>query len=338
MNEVENEKKPRGLPRFGLPSIPDAPVDVTTWRGALSAEARRTLASGRWPTAFLAIGWVHLAFFLALQAIDDNQPHSDLRHPALWLVEFFCVVSVLIWAGGWRWYNASPAVSVLARMWGTFLILSFNLSAMNAQTGWEMNWYKPVWANLSAFFLATLGLVVLTISGVLRGALGIALTIVATLAGVGGALIDQQRRSSQPAAALSHGPYALFPVRLMLALSYLLVIGVTGAARALPDWPSPMAAVLLATAALVGLKGDMTGIVYAVLSGAVASGLGYSIWYAALPGLSPAQGASVQLSVPVITAIAGTLMIGEAITPRLALCSTAILGGIALVIGSKPRV
>ncbi len=157
MNEVENEKKPRGLPRFGLPSIPDAPVDVTTWRGALSAEARRTLASGRWPTAFLAIGWVHLAFFLALQAIDDNQPHSDLRHPALWLVEFFCVVSVLIWAGGWRWYNASPAVSVLARMWGTFLILSFNLSAMNAQTGWEMNWYKPVWANLSAFFLATLG-------------------------------------------------------------------------------------------------------------------------------------------------------------------------------------
>lgn len=99
----------------------------------------------------------------------------------------------------------------------------------------------------------------------------------------------------------------------------------------------PMAAVLLAAAAFVGLKGDATGIVYAVLSGAVASGLGYSIWYAALPGLSPAQGASVQLSVPVITAIAGTLMIGEAITPRLVLCSVTILGGIALVIGSKPR-
>lgn len=99
----------------------------------------------------------------------------------------------------------------------------------------------------------------------------------------------------------------------------------------------PMALALLAISAMFGLKGDPSGIVYAILSGAVASGLGYTIWYAALPGLSPAQGASVQLSVPVITAIAGALMIGEAITLRLALCSIAILGGIALVIGSKPK-
>ena len=100
----------------------------------------------------------------------------------------------------------------------------------------------------------------------------------------------------------------------------------------------PMAAALLAVAAMVsGTKADSTGFVYAALSGAVASGLGYTIWYAALPGLSPAQGASVQLSVPVITAIAGTLMINETITSRMVLSSIAILGGIALVIGSKPR-
>ncbi|MFT4096597.1 MAG: DMT family transporter [Rhodoblastus sp.] len=99
----------------------------------------------------------------------------------------------------------------------------------------------------------------------------------------------------------------------------------------------PMAAALLAAAALFGLKGEASGIVYAILSGAIASGLGYTIWYAALPGLSPAQGASVQLSVPVITAVAGAFMIGETITLRLALCSLAILGGIALVIGSRPK-
>ena len=100
----------------------------------------------------------------------------------------------------------------------------------------------------------------------------------------------------------------------------------------------PMAAALIAIAALPGLKLDGAGIAYAILSGAVASGLGYSIWYAALPGLTPAQGASVQLSVPVITAIAGALLIGEPITQRLVICSIAILGGIALVIGSKPKV
>ena len=99
----------------------------------------------------------------------------------------------------------------------------------------------------------------------------------------------------------------------------------------------PMAMILLGLAAMFGTKLDQSGLVYAIMSGAVASGLGYTIWYAALPGLSPAQGASVQLSVPVITALAGTIALGEAITIRLSLSSIAILGGIALVIASRPR-
>ncbi|MEO6784353.1 MAG: DMT family transporter [Bradyrhizobium sp.] len=99
----------------------------------------------------------------------------------------------------------------------------------------------------------------------------------------------------------------------------------------------PMAVILLGLAAMFGTKLDQSGLVYAIISGAVASGLGYTIWYAALPGLSPAQGASVQLSVPVITALAGTIALGEAITIRLSLSSLAILGGIALVIASRPQ-
>jgi drug/metabolite transporter (DMT)-like permease len=99
----------------------------------------------------------------------------------------------------------------------------------------------------------------------------------------------------------------------------------------------PMAAILLGLAAMFGTKLDQSGLVYAIMSGAVASGLGYTIWYAGLPGLSQAQGASVQLSVPAITALAGTIALGEAITFRLSLSSVAILGGIALVIASRPR-
>ncbi|MFO0957444.1 MAG: hypothetical protein U0800_08245 [Isosphaeraceae bacterium] len=155
MSDIESQAR-RSL-RIGLPSIPAAPEDLTTWRGALSADARNTLARGRWPAAFLAIGWIHLAYFVVLQLIDDNQPHSDLRHPLVWILELLTILGVLTWAGGLRWFAASPAVSVFARLWGTFLILSFNLSAMNAQTGWSMNWYKPVWANLSAFLFAMLG-------------------------------------------------------------------------------------------------------------------------------------------------------------------------------------
>ena len=80
---------------------------------------------------------------------------------------------------------------------------------------------------------------------------------------------------------------------------------------------------------------DAAGLVYAVLSGAVASGLGYAIWYTALPALKATSAATVQLSVPVIAALGGVVILGEAITLRLVLASIAILGGIALVFLEK---
>ncbi len=76
----------------------------------------------------------------------------------------------------------------------------------------------------------------------------------------------------------------------------------------------------------------MAGIVVAVISGALTSGLGYVVWYIALRALKATEAAIVQLSVPVIAAAGGVLLLGEALTLRLALCALAILGGIALVV------
>jgi drug/metabolite transporter (DMT)-like permease len=80
---------------------------------------------------------------------------------------------------------------------------------------------------------------------------------------------------------------------------------------------------------------DVAGILYAVASGALASGLGYAMWYAILPALKATSAATVQLSVPVIAAFGGILFLGEPITLRFALTSVAILGGIALVVLNK---
>jgi drug/metabolite transporter (DMT)-like permease len=80
---------------------------------------------------------------------------------------------------------------------------------------------------------------------------------------------------------------------------------------------------------------DRAGIGYALLSGAIASGLGYVIWYAALPHLKAASAATVQLSVPVLAAIGGILLLGEALTLRFLFASIAVLGGIALVVIEK---
>jgi len=74
------------------------------------------------------------------------------------------------------------------------------------------------------------------------------------------------------------------------------------------------------------------GVVLAVLSGALASGTGYVIWYMALSGLTTTRAAVVQLSVPVLTAIGGVIFLMETISERLILSSIMILGGIWLTI------
>ncbi|HVA55189.1 MAG TPA: DMT family transporter [Gammaproteobacteria bacterium] len=94
-------------------------------------------------------------------------------------------------------------------------------------------------------------------------------------------------------------------------------------------------AIVLSAVMFKGMGMDAAGIGYAVASGAVASGLGYAIWYTVLPALKATRAASVQLSVPVLAALGGVLLLGEHLSLRLVLASIAILGGIALVILEK---
>jgi drug/metabolite transporter (DMT)-like permease len=79
------------------------------------------------------------------------------------------------------------------------------------------------------------------------------------------------------------------------------------------------------------------GLVYAVASGALASGLGYALWYLVLPQLAATSAATIQLSVPIIAALGGVLLLDEAISLRFTLASIAVLGGISLFILSKQR-
>lgn len=93
----------------------------------------------------------------------------------------------------------------------------------------------------------------------------------------------------------------------------------------------PLAAVFLGVA-WPGLRMDTVGIACALASGALASGVGYALWYAALPALRASAAATLQLCVPVLVAIAGVLLLGEPLGRRLLLASAAILGGVALVV------
>lgn len=83
---------------------------------------------------------------------------------------------------------------------------------------------------------------------------------------------------------------------------------------------------------------DPLGVAYAITSGAITSGLGYTIWYTVVPALRASSAATIQLCSPVLTSIAGVVFLQEELTLRLLLSSVVILGGIALVIYSRqPR-
>ena len=160
------------------------------------------------------------------------------------------------------------------------------------------------WAGL---LLAAAGLVVLLLPGVAAPPLGGALLM--ALAGVAWGVYSLRGRG--------------VPDPLAATASNFL--------RALPLALLPLAA------SFAHVHLDAAGVALAVASGALTSGLGYVVWYAALRGLAALQAAAVQLSVPVLAAVGGTVWLDEAFTPRLGVAVAAILGGIALVLADRSR-
>ena len=97
---------------------------------------------------------------------------------------------------------------------------------------------------------------------------------------------------------------------------------------------------LLATAVLgylAATRGHVTttGVLLATISGAVTSGLGYTVWYSVLPALGAWRAALVQLTVPVLTGLGAALVLGESITTRLMVSALLVGGGVALSLRKK---
>ena len=162
-------------------------------------------------------------------------------------------------------------------------------------------------AQLSGFLTAIAGLVILVLPGISAPPLMRALLMAA--AGVcWGVYSLRGRRSSDPLATTAGNFLRAVPFALVISLLYLRTTRL-----------------------------DVAGVIYAVLSGAVASGVGYAIWYAALRGLTATRAAVVQLSVPVIAALGGVAILGERISLRLAIAAVAVLGGIALFVFERKQ-
>ena len=98
----------------------------------------------------------------------------------------------------------------------------------------------------------------------------------------------------------------------------------------------PVALVLLLAGATMHGVAPLAAL-YAIASGALASGVGYAIWYSVLPRLTRTRAAIVQLTVPAIAATGGVLLIDEWLTPRLIIASIGIIGGVAFALVTAGR-
>lgn len=93
----------------------------------------------------------------------------------------------------------------------------------------------------------------------------------------------------------------------------------------------PVAVILM----MIGGGWSGMGVLLAMVSGAVTSGLGYALWYRVLPQMAATTGAVAQLSVPVIALVAGAILLGEVITMQVVMASVVALGGIALAVAGR---
>ncbi|RUL88840.1 hypothetical protein [Tautonia sociabilis] len=128
--------------------------DLAALQSELRSDLLRVALRDRWERPLLAIGWLHLLAFAvhqgAAMALNASWPHL-----ILWPAEVAADVMLLRLMLGPSWWRSTPLAGVLARVWITFLILSFNAVTLNAMTGLGLRWYFLVWAGLASFGFAT---------------------------------------------------------------------------------------------------------------------------------------------------------------------------------------
>jgi drug/metabolite transporter (DMT)-like permease len=219
-------------------------------------------------------------------------------------------------AAGWSWLSAAALFAYAAPFSYAYVSLGAAVGALvlfavvqATMIGWGVaRGERPGW-------LVWLGLVV-----ALAGLVG--------LAAPGASAPDPAGLAAMAVAGAGWGVYSL---RGRGSGADPVVANAASFARTLP-----VAAALVASAGLSGrLALSARGAALAVASGALASGLGYALWYAALRGLTVARAAILQLLVPVLAAAGGILLLGETASLRLVAAGGAILGGVALAIRGR---
>jgi drug/metabolite transporter (DMT)-like permease len=217
-----------------------------------------------------------------------------------WLAAFSLFIYAVSFTYGYRLIAAGTGALLL------FGAVQVTMTIAGYREGERLNVIQ-----IAGFILAIIGLVILMLPGIRSPSI-----IGALLMCISGVTWDiytlQGRGATNPAATTAGNFIKATPMAILLWLI-----------------------VYLSTKDIINLVSD--GIIYALLSGIITSGIGYIIWYSVLPELKAIQAAIVQLSVPLLVTLAGALLLNETITIPVVLASTAILLGTVLVLIFKKK-
>ena len=312
-------------------SIPSAPPSTPPSLAPAAPSTART--AGLTALALLAFAGNSLLCRVALrETAIDAASFTSVR-----LVSGALMLALLVAWRGRR--QASPARPWHAGDWTSALALfvyaagfSFAYVSLSAATGalllfgvvqtsmigwglWRGERLRPLqWAGLAA---ASAGLVWLLLPGLATPSLAAGLLMAA--AGVAWAVYTLRGRAAGPPGRPASDATAVTAGNFLRA--------------------APLALALSAALSALGwsqARWDTAGLLLALASGALASGLGYAVWYTALRGLSATRAAILQLTVPALATAGGVLLLGEPVTPSLLGASAAVLGGVLLVILARP--
>ena len=253
------------------------------------------------PAGFTGIRLASGALFLAIilmrrggRAESGTNGRPSLKVEAL-PGSWPAAIALLVYA-----YAFSLAYVTLGAATGAFILFSTVQATMISYGLWKGERPRPLqWAGMA---LAATGFLILVGSGVTRpDPLG---TVLMILSGVAWGVYSLRGRDTTDPVGATAGNFI----------------------RTIP------AAFVLVAMALWTEAFSLDGVGLALLSGTVASALGYIVWYRVLPALAASTAAICQLSVPLIATVGGVVLIDEDLTARLLLAGTAILAGIAMAV------
>ena len=140
-----------------MPSLYECPREFPNGLASDVAQLYHVAIHDRWGLGLIGVGWFHVGIFLICQLLYGRGDRAEGHFLPLWGLDLLGATVIIRWFLAGRSRGPTPnLLPLVARIWVTFLILTFSTAMLNSLVGFETDWFKALWATLSTFGFATM--------------------------------------------------------------------------------------------------------------------------------------------------------------------------------------